>query len=87
LKGGDIMEWVRRMYDEDEEIEEDERKFRVKLFCLDVDGSTAKRMRKYLDSDTLLCEELEGTVYHWSIYRHVEMMDKHLESRCDIIYF
>jgi len=49
--------------------------------CLDVDSSTAKRMRKYLDDDTICCEELKGTVYHWSIYRHVEMMDKHLESR------
>jgi len=72
---------VRSMYDEEEAIEEDERRFRVKLFCLDVDSSTAKRMRKYLDDDTICCEELKGTVYHWSIYRHVEMMDKHLESR------
>jgi len=48
----------------------------MELYVLDVDMSMSKRIEKYVDNDM---DDSENHV-HWSTYRHVEMMDKHIET-------
>ena len=48
----------------------------LELFTLDVDSSMSKRIEKYITADF---DTGKGWT-HWSTYRHVEIMDKHLNS-------